>query len=215
MEQLEALPAIAEAVVRGDAKTVQGTTRELISAGVDAHTILNDGLLAGMSVVAERFKTGKVYVPEVLVSARAMNFGLKELEPLLSGSEVGWRGTVLLGTVKGDIHDIGKNIVGMMLKGSGYRIIDLGVDKSPQQFADAVAEHHPDVLGLSALLSTTMKFLQPTIDAVKASPQSNGVKIIVGGAPVTREFAESIHADGYAKDAGAAVGEIRRILGQN
>jgi 5-methyltetrahydrofolate--homocysteine methyltransferase len=209
---METFEEIAAALIRGDAETARALTEQLLADGTEPVTILNKGLLPGMGVVAERFKKNELFIPEVLVAARAMQFGLNVLEPLLAKSGVPYRGTVMLGTVKGDIHDIGKNIVRMMLKGAGFRIIDLGVDVWPDQFVKAVQEHRPNVLGLSALLSTTMPALKLTIDALKTNGVRDSLKVIVGGAPVTREYAESIGADGYAKNGGSAVEEVERLM---
>ena len=206
------LQQLTEAVIAGDAPRAQALAEAALAEAVAPETIVNDGLIAAMHVVGERFGRGEVYVPEMLLSARAMQTCLTILEPLLAEQGSTSRGTVVLGTVKGDVHDIGKNIVGIMLKGSGFTVHDLGVDVPAERFVDAVREHEPDVLGLSALLTTTMPGMQTVIDALETAGVRDQVKVLVGGAPVTEEFAASIGADGYGRDAGVAADKATELV---
>jgi 5-methyltetrahydrofolate--homocysteine methyltransferase len=203
------LQRIAEDVVRGAAAAVEEGVRGALTDGTDPLTILNDGLTAGMAVVGARFRANQIFVPEVLVAARAMTAGLALLEPHLGGAHAALRRTVVMGTVKGDIHDIGKNLVAMMLRGAGHRVIDLGVNVPPLKFVKAVHEHRPDIVALSALLTTTMTAMPSIIAAVReADPH---LSILVGGAPVTADFARGIGADGYGANATDAVAEVARL----
>ncbi|KLU59080.1 methionine synthase [Peptococcaceae bacterium CEB3] len=172
--------------------------------------ILNDGLIAGMNVIGVRFKNNEVYVPEVLIAARAMHAGMAVIKPLIANSGVREKGVVVVGTVKGDLHDIGKNLLGMMLEGAGYRVIDIGVDNAPEKFLKAVQEHNPQIVGMSALLTTTMGQMKATIEQL--GPHKDNVKVMVGGAPVTQKFADEIGADAYAPDAATAVELANQLL---
>ncbi|NLC78020.1 MAG: cobalamin-binding protein [Clostridia bacterium] len=201
---MASLASLADSVVAGEIEKVQQQVQELLDEGVKPLDIINEGLIAGMNIVGPRFKAGEMFVPEVLVAAKAMAMGVEIVRPLISDKELFSNGKVVLGTVKGDLHDIGKNLVGMMMESSGLEVIDLGVDVAPEKFVAAVKEHRPDILALSALLTTTMPKLQDTIEAVAAADLREQVKIIVGGAPVTAEYAETIGADGYAPDAASA-----------
>ena len=203
------LQRIAEDLIRGDAQAVERGVQAAIANGTDPLIILDNALTAGMAVVGARFRANEIFVPEVLVAARAMTAGLALLEPHLVGSAAPQRSTVVIGTVKGDIHDIGKNLVAMMLRGAGHRVIDLGVNVPPQKFVKALQEHQPDMVALSALLTTTMTAMQPIIEAVRAADAT--VKILVGGAPVKSEFALRIGADGYGANATDAVAEATRL----
>jgi 5-methyltetrahydrofolate--homocysteine methyltransferase len=203
------LEQIREFVIAGSAKKVKEYTEAAVAEGLDVSTILNQGLIAGMNVIGGRFKAGDVYVPEVLMSARAMHTGLAVIKPLIVSSGIKAKGTVAIGTVKGDLHDIGKNLVIMMLEGAGYKVIDLGVDVPTEKFMQAIEEHHPQVVGISALLTTTMTQMQETVEKLKAA--GGKVKIIVGGAPVTPKFAGEIGADGYAADAASAVDKVAEL----
>ena len=205
------LQPLIDAVIAGNANGAKALAEAALAEDVAPATIVNEGLIAAMGVVGERFGRGEIYVPEMLLSARAMTTALAILEPLMSKSDVGSRGTVVIGTVKGDVHDIGKNIVAIMLKGSGFTVHDLGVDVPAERFVEAIKEHQPDVVGLSALLTTTMPGMRSVMDALVAAGVRDEVKVLVGGAPVTEEFALSIGADGYGKDAPAAV-ELARQL---
>jgi 5-methyltetrahydrofolate--homocysteine methyltransferase len=193
---------IAEALIEGNADKV----RELIQAGVDegveAQKLLDEGLIAGMEVVGVRFKNCEIYVPEVLVSARAMHAGMGILEPILAAGGIKARGTFVVGTVKGDLHDIGKNLVAMMLKGTGWKVVDLGVDVDADKFVQAALDEDADVIGLSALLTTTMVNMKEVVEIAKNKDCK--AKIVVGGAPLTQSYADEIGADGYAPDAATA-----------
>ena len=206
------LEQLSEALIKGQAPAVKELTQKAIDSGISAEKILNDGLVAGMSVIGERFKRNEVYIPEVLIAARAMNAGMALVKPLLKAAGVKARGVVCCATVKGDLHDIGKNLVCMMLEGAGYEVIDLGVNCEPEKFVKAVQEHKADAIGLSALLTTTMTNMKATIDAFKEAGLRSKVKIIVGGAPLTQNFSDEIGADGYAPDAASAVDLLKKLL---
>ncbi len=207
------LQALAEAVISGNKDESERLTREAVDEGVGVENIINDGLIAGMSVVGVKFKANEFYVPEVLIAARAMHAGMDIIKPLLTESGIKPRGTVAIGTVKGDLHDIGKNLVAMMLEGGGYEVIDLEVDVSPERFVEVVNEDGPDAIGLSALLTTTMPSMKDTIDALEEAGVRDKVKVMIGGAPVTQNYADEIGADGYAPDAASAVDMIAQLLG--
>jgi 5-methyltetrahydrofolate--homocysteine methyltransferase len=196
---------IAAALLEGDNDTVDQLTRIALDEGIEALEIMDDGLIAGMGIVGIKFRDGFIFVPEVLVCARAMKAGMAHIEPILAASGAEPAGTVIMGTVKGDLHDIGKNLCIMMLRGGGFIVIDLGVDTSPEEFLEAVAEHDAHVIGMSALLTTTMPNMAKTVEAFKDAGLREKVRFMVGGAPVTPEFAEDVGADGYGKDAMAAV----------
>jgi len=185
-----------------------------LDAGVDAAVILQQGLIPAMGEVGRLFEAGEYYVPEMLVAARAMQSGLALLKPFLVQSNAKPAGKVVIGTVKGDLHDIGKNLVAMMLEGAGFQIMDLGSNVSPERFIEALQEDQVDILGLSALLTTTMTMMRSTITAIEQAGLRDRVKIIVGGAPVTRAYAEEIGADGYAPDASRAVSLAKQLVGQ-
>lgn len=201
---------IKESVITGNVGKVREYTENAVSDGLDVAEILNDGLIGGMTVVGVRFRDNEVYVPEVLVAALAMRTGMAVIKPLLADSTVRERGVVVLGTVKGDLHDIGKNLVAMMLEGAGYRVIDLGIDAMPEKFVEGLAEYRPQIIGLSTLLTTTMNKMKETVAELRTADAS--VKIMVGGAPVTQAFADDIGADGYAADAGSAVDLAKELL---
>lgn len=196
------LNAIADAVIKGDLPATRELTQAAIDAGASAEAILNEGLIAGMSVIGERFKKNEVFVPEVLIAARAMSGGLTILEPLLKESGVEPKGKVVLGTVKGDLHDIGKNLVGMMMQGAGLEVIDLGTDVGPDAFVAKAQETGAKIVAMSALLTTTMPQMAEVVRAVKESGLD--VRTMIGGAPVTSSYAGEIGADGYAPDAASA-----------
>jgi 5-methyltetrahydrofolate--homocysteine methyltransferase len=196
------LEQIKECVIAGNDKHIKECTDRAVADGLDVSIILNDGLIAGINVIGALFKNNEVYIPEVLMAARAMHAGLAVIKPLIVSAGVREKGVVAIGTVKGDMHDIGKNLVIMMLTGSGYRVIDLGVDVPVEQFIRVVQEERPQIVGLSALLTTTMPQMQETVRALQ--PYRNSVKTIVGGAPVTEKFSREIGADGYAADAATA-----------
>jgi 5-methyltetrahydrofolate--homocysteine methyltransferase len=206
------LREIADAVVRGDGDAVDRLVASALGDGTAASAILEGGLTPGMAEVGRRFRANEMFVPEVLVAARAMKAGMAHLEPIFAETGVASVGTCILGTVQGDIHDIGKNLVGMMLRGAGFTVVDLGVNVPPAVFADAVLEHGAGIVGLSALLTTTMVQMRPTLDAIRnAAP---GVTVMVGGAPVTAEFAREIGADGYGANAADAADLALRLVGR-
>ncbi len=199
------LSELYEAIVEGQDKVAKQKVQAAIDASIDPATILNEGMIAAMREVGQRFETGKYYVPEMLISARAMKAGLALLEPRLKQANVKSAGKVIAGTVKGDLHDIGKNLVCMMLQGAGFEIVDLGTNVTPDKFITAVDKNGASIIAMSALLTTTMPAMKDTIEAFKKAGVREKVKVIVGGAPVTEEFAREIGADGYAQDASRAV----------
>jgi len=205
------LEDIQIALMAGDANRVKEGVEQAVSAGLAPADIINDGLIAAMNVVGVKFKNDEIYMPEVLVAARAMHAGMDVLKPLLTGDAVREKGTLVIGTVKGDLHDIGKNLVIMMMEGAGFKVVDLGVDVATERFVQAVEDHQPQVVGLSALLTTTMVQMKHTVSALAAYRAQ--VKVMVGGAPVTEKFAREIGADGYAPDAASAVDLVREMLG--
>lgn len=198
------LEEISENIINGKANEVRTLVQKAVDDGGDVGKILNEGLLAGMSVVGDRFKRNEFYVPEVLIAARAMKAGTEILKPLLAESGVKPTGTVVLGTVKGDLHDIGKNLVGMMMEGAGFQVVDLGTDVEAQKFVDACREQNATIIAASALLTTTMTAMKDIVDALNASDIRDKVKILIGGAPLTQAFCDEIGADGYAPDAASA-----------
>ncbi len=195
---------ISDSVIKGDEEKVKELVQEAIDEGLEPSEIINQGLISGMNVVGKRFKAGDMFVPEVLLSARSMKGGMELVKPLLVEGEMEEAGKVVLGTVEGDLHDIGKNLVGMMMESGGLEVINLGTDVTAAEFAEAVREHKPNVLGMSALLTTTMLEMQNTIEVLTEEGLRDSVKVIVGGAPVTKEFADEIGADGWAPDAASA-----------
>ena len=200
-------------LIVGNHLEVDRLTIQALEEGFAANTILDDGLVAGMAIVGIKFRDNVIFVPEVLVAARAMKAGMAHIEPILSESGIQPVGTVVMGTVKGDLHDIGKNLCIMMLRGAGFIVHDLGVDTAPDEFIDAVAEHEAEVLGMSALLTTTMPNMGRTIDAFEENGLRDIVKIMVGGAPLTQEFADDFGSDGYGKDAMDCVELAKRLVG--
>jgi len=207
------LSALAENLINGKANEVKELTQKALDDGVAPGEILNSGLIKGMNVVGERFKNNEFYVPEVLIAARAMHAGMDILKPKLIESGVQPIGTVLLGTVKGDLHDIGKNLVAMMLEGAGFEVIDLGIDVPPEKFVQAVEEQGGDVIAMSALLTTTMTQMKTTLEALEEAGVKGKVKTLIGGAPVTQNYADEIGADGYARDAASAADKAKELLG--
>lgn len=199
------LAKMREAVEQGNAAAVKELTQQALTQGVSPEVILNEGLIAAMANVGEKFKKNEIYVPEMLVAARAMYASLDVLKPLLAKSGVKNAGKLVIGTVKGDLHDIGKNLVKMMFDGAGFEVVDIGIDVPPSKFVDAVRNEKPDLLGMSALLTTTMPAMKTTIEALEEAGLRDKVKVLVGGAPVTERFAREIGADGYAPDASSAV----------
>jgi 5-methyltetrahydrofolate--homocysteine methyltransferase len=205
---------LANAVIDCNIARVLELTQKAVDEGAKPIDIINQGLIAGMNVVGQRFKKGDMYVPEVLMAAKAMNDGMSIVKPLLLEGDMPKAGKVLLGTVAGDLHDIGKNLVGMMMESGGLVVVDMGVDISPEKFVEAIREHKPDVLGLSALLTTTMLVMKDTIEVLVEEGLRDQVKIIVGGAPVTQDFADEIGADGWAPDAASAKDLVLELTGK-
>ena len=208
----EPMQDIAAALIDGNHQTVDELTGQAIASGVEALEVMDDGLIAGMAIVGIKFRENFIFVPEVLACARAMKAGMAHIEPILSASGVEPIGIVIMGTVKGDLHDIGKNLCIMMLRGAGFVVHDLGVDTSEDEFIDSVEEHEAPLLGMSALLTTTMPNMGKTIEAFIDADLRDDVKIMVGGAPVTQEFADDMGADGYGKDALACVSLAKELL---
>ena len=205
--------ALMESVIKGDMKTATAETQSSLDAGDSARSILDNGLITAMDEVGERYSKGLIFVPQMLRSAKTMQECMKVLEPFFKEGDVTSKGKVLIGTVKGDLHDIGKNLVSMMMEGAGFTITDLGVDVSPDSFVQKAKEVEPDIVAMSALLSTTMPSMPKTIDALKKAGIRAKVKIMIGGAPVTDKYAHEIKADSYASDAGSAVSKAKDLLG--
>jgi 5-methyltetrahydrofolate--homocysteine methyltransferase len=206
------LDEIAAKTEEGNSAKVKELVAKALSEKIAAADVLNKGLLKGMEPIGIKFKKNEIFIPEVLIAARAMKTGLEILKPALASASVESKGTIVIGTVKGDLHDIGKNIVGIMLEGSGYRVVDLGIDVTAEQFMEALDRNSARVMGLSALLTTTMGYMKEIVDAVRTSPKGSAVKVIIGGAPVTQAFADEIRADGYSADAPGAVDLVSRLL---
>jgi 5-methyltetrahydrofolate--homocysteine methyltransferase len=194
----------------GNEAQVKGQTQALVDGGVNPLEIINLGLIAGMNVVGVRFKAGDMFVPEVLMSAKSMAAGIEIVKPLIADKDMPNKGTIILGTVKGDLHDIGKNLVGMMLESSGFKVINLGIDIAPEKFVAAVKEYNPQIVAMSALLTTTMPHMKDTIELIKE--EGLDVKCIIGGAPITQDFADKIGAGGYSPDAASAVELCTKLL---
>jgi len=197
---------------QGKMEDVKRLTQEAIEGGESPEAILKQGLIRAMEKIGIRFKNGDIYIPEVLIAARAMHAGMDVLKPILSQSNTPMAGKVVIGTVKGDLHDIGKNLVTMMLEGGGFEVVDLGVDVSPEKFVEAIRKHKPQTVAMSALLTTTMREMKTTIDAIAKADLKNQLKIIVGGAPLTEKFAREIGAEGYAPDAASAVDVVKFLV---
>lgn len=206
------LQTIAAALIDGDNELVDKLTRQALDDGLEALEVMDFGLISGMGIVGVKFRQNFIFVPEVLACARAMKAGMAHIEPILSASGIEPIAKVIMGTVKGDLHDIGKNLCIMMLRGSGFEVIDLGVDTSPDRFIEAVEEHGAPLLGMSALLTTTMPNMGKTIEAFIDADLRDNIKIMVGGAPVTQEFADDMGADGYGKDAMACVALAKQLM---
>jgi 5-methyltetrahydrofolate--homocysteine methyltransferase len=209
----EELQALARAILEGKRNEAVVLTQKLVDAGVTPKQILDEGLIAGMSVAGEKFKNGEYFVPEILVAARAMKASMEILRPLLVATDVQPIGTMVIGTVHGDLHDIGKNLLAMMMEGAGFKVVDLGVDVPAEKFIEAAKEHNAQIVGMSALLTTTMTYIPEVIKAFDEAGLRPKVKLIVGGAPVTQEWANQIGADAYAPDAATAVDRCKELLG--
>jgi len=202
--------SLSQSVIAGKEAQVKEQTKALIDAGTDPLEIINSGLIAGMNVVGARFKNGEMFVPEVLMSAKSMAAGIELVKPLIADKDMPSKGTILIGTVKGDLHDIGKSLVAMMMESGGFKVINLGIDIAPEKFVAAVKEHNPQIVAMSALLTTTMLHMKDTIELIKE--EGLKVKCIVGGAPISQDFADEIGADGFAPDAASAVELCTRLL---
>ncbi|MFQ5988145.1 MAG: corrinoid protein [Dehalococcoidia bacterium] len=210
---MNGLKEIGENLINGQAPKVRELTQAALDKGIELERILNEGLIAGMMEVGERFKREEIYLPQVLFAARAMKAGMEVLEPLLLSAGAQPRGKIILGTVKGDVHDIGKNLVGIMLKGAGFEVIDLGVDIAPEKFVDAAKEQGARLIGMSALLGTTIPGMKSTIEALEAAGLKGQIRTMIGGAIVTQSYADKIGADGYVPNAASAVDKAKELLG--
>ncbi len=204
---------IGEKLIQGNAKEVGALVQQAVDEGVAPETILNEGLLPAMNKVGVRFKNNEVYVPEVLIAARAMKAGTEILRPLLAEAGIEPKATVVIGTVKGDLHDIGKNLLCMMVEGAGFKVVDIGIDVEPKKFVEAAKENNANVVGVSALLTTTMTNMKEVVDSVKAEGLSDKVKVMIGGAPVTQAYCDEIGADGYAPDAASGAELAQKLAG--
>jgi 5-methyltetrahydrofolate--homocysteine methyltransferase len=209
---VDILEEIAIGVEKGDSNSVHALTEKALTQKILVGEILNNGLVAGMDVIGEKFKNNEVFIPEVLISAKAMKAGMELIKPLLAKANVESKGKVVIGTVKGDLHDIGKRIVAMLLEGAGFEVTDLGVDVSKEKFLEFVEKERADILGMSALLTTTMTYMKEVIEALENANLKQNVKVIIGGAPITHSYAEEIKADGYAPDAASAIDLVKDLL---
>ena len=209
----EKIKEVYQAVLNGAMADTSGKVQDAIDAGNDVNTILNEGLIAAMSEIGQLFEAGEAYVPEMLISAKSMKFGLELLRPHLVAADVQPLGRVIIGTVQGDLHDIGKNLVAMMMEGAGFDVIDLGVDVKPEELIEAVNEHHPDIVALSALLTTTMGNMKTAITMMEEKGVLGNLKVMIGGAPVTQEYADEIGADGFSEDASQAATLAKILVG--
>jgi 5-methyltetrahydrofolate--homocysteine methyltransferase len=205
---------IYQGIVSGNMKAVQEATKAALSESMPAAGLLNEVMIPAMAEVGHLFEINEYYVPEMLIAARAMKAGIALLRPELVKEKVEPLGKVVLGTAKGDLHDIGKNLVGIMVEGAGFEVVDVGVDVSPEKFVNAAKESNADVIGVSALLTTTMPGMKNTVEAVKEAGLNGKIKVIIGGAPVTQKYADEIGADGYARDAASAATLVKRLLGK-
>lgn len=206
------LQEIQDGLMEGDAQVVKEKTEHALAIGITAKAIIKKGLMPGMKIMGEEFRTGKIFIPDVLMSSRAMHASLYVLRPLLANSKLATKGTIIVGTVAGDLHDIGKNMVAMMLEGAGYTVLDIGIDVPASTFVEAIKEHRPDIIAMSALLTTTMGELGDVVRHIEEAGLRHELKILVGGGPVTAEFAMAIGADAYASDSIHAVEAANRLL---
>jgi 5-methyltetrahydrofolate--homocysteine methyltransferase len=209
---MDYLNEIAKCVISGNDKDIEQLTQLALDSGIEAKDILNSGLIAGMDVVGEKFARAEIFVPEVLMSAEALHVALEVIKQKFPWSDFGTKGNVVIGTVQGDLHDIGKNLVVMMLEGAGFKVKDLGNDVDPQLFVEAAKEFEADIVGMSTLLTTTMSVMSETIKAIASAGLRDKVKVIIGGAPVFQGFADSIGADGYAPDSSKAVSKCKELI---
>ena len=203
------------ALSQGDDGKVQQLIQEALKAGESPDAILKEGLISAMEQIGTKFAEGELYIPEVLIAAKAMHAGFSVLKPISAKYSGHTMGKVVIGTVRGDIHDIGKNLVAMMIEGGGFEVVDLGIDVSPEAFVEAIHKHQPYVVGMSALLSTTMGEMESTIQAIEKAGLRKRVKMIVGGAPITEKYSRDIGADGYAREAGSAVNLVKSLIGKS
>lgn len=206
------LSMLSDAVISGDSEQVSLLTKKALDEKIEVNVIINNGLIAGMNVIGKRFKNNEIFIPEVMISAHAMRTGMELLKPLFASSGLEPKGIVLIATVKGDVHDIGKNLVAMMFEGAGFKVIDLGIDIGTEKVIAAVKEHKPDIVALSTLLTTTLANMKDIIDTLAANSLRSQVKIMIGGAAVNEPYAIEIGADGYAKDASLAVDKAKELL---
>ena len=206
------LDDVRKSVIEGDLNTTLDKVNQALADKIPAESVLTDGLISAMSEVGRMFENGEFYVPEMLISARAMKGGLAILRPLLASANIKPIGKVIIGTVQGDLHDIGKNLVGMMLEGAGFEVVDLGVDVSPDKYVSAVLEHHPDLVCCSALLTTTMPRMKDIVQALRAASLREAVKVMIGGAPVTEQYAVEAGADAFAPDAASAAQRAKKLI---
>lgn len=210
---MASLADVAQSVIAGEEDKVRDQVKAMVDAGENPLDIINKGLIEGMNVVGARFKAGDMFVPEVLMCAKTMAAGVEIVKPLIAEGDVQGKAKVVLGTVKGDLHDIGKNLVAMMMESGGLEVINLGIDIGPDKFAAAIREHQPQIVAMSALLTTTMPAMKETIEYITAQGLRDQVKIIVGGAPISKDFADSIGADGFAPDAASATDLCKELVG--
>jgi len=208
----EKIQAVYQAVLIGSMAETSGLVQEALDAGYDADTILKEGLIAAMGEIGQKFEAGEAYVPEMLVSAKSMKFGLELLRPHLVAADIKPIGRVIIGTVQGDLHDIGKNLVGMMMEGAGFEVIDLGADVKPEKLLEAINEHKPDIVAMSALLTTTMNNMKSAIEMMVEAGVKDSLKVMIGGAPVTQEYADEIGADGFGLDASQAANLAKKLV---
>lgn len=211
---MELLQKISEELVKGNYQEMPKLVQQVLDSKIPPSKILDEGLVAGMDVVGEKFRRDEFFLPEVLMAARTMQAGMEVLRPKLVETGVKLAGKIVLGTVKGDLHDIGKNLVGMLMEGGGFQVIDLGIDVPSERFVDEVKTNRPNILGLSALLTTTMPKMKEVIESLVEAGVRGRVKVMVGGAPLTEKFAKDIGADGYAPDAASAVEKARELIGR-
>lgn len=212
---MDLLHQIKTVLQKGDDKSISGLTNNALAEGINAETILNDALIPGMEVIGEQFRNHELFLPDVLLAARAMNTSTEILKPLLIKDAVPNLGKIVIGTIQGDLHDLGKNLVGIMLKGAGYDVIDLGKDVSPENFVDTADKENAQIIGMSALLTTTMPGMKEVVELLKERNLNDKIKTIIGGAPVTDNYAKEIGADGYAFDAGNSVVSVKSLLNNN
>jgi len=208
---MDAMETIKQAIISGDWEATRDAAQAALDEGLKAHYIMN-AMVAGMDIVGAEWQVGNMYIPEVMLAARALHAGLAIIRPFLTDAEIKMRGTVIIGTVQGDLHDIGKSLVAMMLEGASFEVHDLGVDVSPEAFVAAVKEYKPDIIGMSALLTTTLPYMRDVLRSLEEAGLRESVAVLLGGAPVTQKFADSIGADGYAPDGATAVLKARELV---